>query len=629
MLLVDTTHSPYAKLRPVPLDAVTFTDSFWVPRLQSLRKVTLPMQLAQIEQTGRLDNFRRAAGWIEGPRRGFVYDDSDVYKWLEAVAWTYSSGGECINDLDSIISAILAAQQPDGYLNTAFMFDKVGQRWTNLRDWHELYCAGHFIQAAVAHYRTTADRRLLTAACKLAGLICGTFGPESTGRQPGVPGHQEIEIALIELYRVTGETRYLDQSIYFLDARGRGLIGGGSYHQDHTPYRDLTGHTGHAVRALYMNVAAADICLETGDPTLLQTLIRLWEHTTSRQMYVTGGLGARHSGESFGDDYELPNHRAYAETCAAIASMMWNYRMLLLTGNAQYADLLEHTLYNAVLPGISLEGEHYFYVNLLANEGAHRRQPWFACACCPPNLARLLASISGYFYSLSDDNALWIHLYADGVVRVTLPDGTRLALEVRTSYPWKGDIKLTVRGAGTFAINLRVPGWCPDPALTLNGQPLDDPANPGAYHAIHRSWRDGDAIALHLPMPVRFLESHPSISENTGKVAIQRGPILYCLESADNPFNLDDVYLDLTGPPSTQYQSDLLNDIVALRVLADHRPPSRPWKDHLYRPVELPPQMIPVHLPSSPGQSLTAIPYFAWANRSPGQMRIWLKKAVC
>lgn len=646
MFVADTRHSPYARLRPVPLDAVTLTGGFWASRLKTLRQVTLPTQLEQLEGTGRLDNFRRAAGWTDAPRRGFVFDDSDVYKWLEAAALLLSPlpagrargrGDEepLLTAFHAVSAAILAAQQPDGYLNTAFMGEQAAQRWANLRDLHELYCAGHFIQAALAASRASprstggaGDREgevgdaLLQAALRLADLICATFGPSETGRRPGVPGHQEIEIALIELYRLTRNRKYLEQAQFFLDARGHGLIGGSPYHQDHKPYRELDRLAGHAVRALYMNVAAADLYAETGDATLLQALTRLWEHTTARQMYVTGGLGARHAGESFGDDYELPNRQAYAETCAAIASLMWNYRMLLLTGDARFADLLEHTLYNAALPGLSLDGQRYFYTNPLASEGEHRRQPWFACACCPPNLARLLASLPGYFYSLDDENTLWIHLYAENTLRLTLPDGAPLALEVHTSYPWQGDVTLTTRAAGAFALRLRLPAWCADPALTLNGSPLDQPLLPGSYVELRRTWADGDAVSLHLPMPVRYLEAHPAVAENHGKVAVQRGPLLYCLESADQPeFNLDDLYLDLAQPPSVEHHPSLPGQLTALRLPAAHRLPSPPWQDQLYRPRSL----SHARAAASALVTVTAIPYFAWANRQPGQLRVWLK----
>ena len=638
-VIVDTTHSPYARLRPVPINAVTLTDNFWAPRLKTLRETTLPTQLAQIEQTGRLDNFRYAAGLTEHPPQGYVFNDSDVYKWLEAVFWSALDEGDLCQSTAKVIEAVLAAQQPDGYLNTAFMFAKADQRWTNIRDLHELYCAGHFIQAAIAAHRSPTKGKakgedvLLSTARRLADLICNTFGPNESGKTPTVPGHQEIEIALLELYRLTRDRKYLDQAQYFLDARGHGLIGGSPYHQDHSPYRSLTRHAGHAVRALYMNIAAADLYAETGDPTLLETLVRLWDHTTSRQMYITGGLGARHSGESFGDDYELPNHQAYCETCAAIASVMWNYRMTLITcGNsitagdsipsdARYTDLLEHTLYNAVLPGISLDGQRYFYVNPLASEGDHQRQPWFPCACCPPNLARLLAALPGYFYSLSDDNTLWVHLYAENTLHFTFPDGVPLTLEVHTLYPWQGDITLTVRGTGTFALNLRLPGWCPDPTLTLNGSPLDQPLIPGTYHTISRTWTVGDTIMLHLPMPVRYLASHPAVTENTARVALQRGPLLYCLETADNPIHLDEIYLDPTQSPAIQSHPGLLGGITTLHLSAFHRPPTSPWNNHLYRPItgSLPLTIAPA------SHTLTAIPYYAWANRTPGQMRVWLR----
>ncbi|GAB4579199.1 MAG: glycoside hydrolase family 127 protein [Anaerolineales bacterium] len=668
MFIVDTTHSPYAKLRPIPLHAVTLTDAFWAPRLQTLLATTLPTQLTHLEQTGRLDNFRRAAGWKDVPRRGFVYDDSDVYKWLEAVYWSSVQRDNfkpanlqaaetapadfklhpqtptltltpTLTPTPTPTQTILAAQQPDGYLNTAFMFDKAAQRWTNLRDWHELYCAGHFIQAAIAAARVAplapGGEDPLQAARRFADLICATFGPADQGKRPGVPGHQEIEIALVELYRLTRDPKYLAQAQYFLDARGHGLIGGSPYHQDHKPYRELERHAGHAVRALYMNAAAADLYAETGDITLLHTLTRLWNHATTRQMYITGGFGARHSGESFGDDYELPNHRAYAETCAAIASVLWNYRMLLITGDARYTDLLEHTLYNAVLPGLALDGQHYFYVNPLANEGEHRRQPWFPCACCPPNIARLLASLPGYFYSLSDDNALWIHLYADNTLSLTLPDGTPLTLEIRTQYPWQGDITLTIRGSGHFTLNLRLPSWCQTPTLTPSYSNANShspshfhsPLTPSTYHPLTRTWTDGDTLTLHLPMPVRFLQSHPAIAENTGRIALQRGPILYCLEAADNPnFNLDEIFLPLPhsnsnphSPPTLHHAPNLLGGLTMLRLQAKHHPISPEWSNALYRPLAS-------HSHSHTTDcTLTALPYYAWANREPGQMRIWIK----
>jgi DUF1680 family protein len=645
-VVVDTSHSPYAKLRPIPLDAVTLTDSFWAPRLRALRAVTLPAQLAQIEQTGRLDNFRRAAGELDVPRKGYVFDDSDVYKWLEAVSWS-SVGSDDFNRpmkatevattnhserfLPNLTPILLAVQQPDGYLNTAFMFDKADQRWTNLRDWHELYCAGHFIQAAIAQTRATGDEQILTSARKFADLICTTFGPEdqgpdASGKRPGVPGHQEIEMALVELYRLTRDRKYLVQAQYFLDARGHGLIGGSPYHQDHKPYRSLDHHAGHAVRALYMNCGAADLYAETGDPTLLDTLTRLWEHVTTRQMYVTGGFGARHSGESFGDDYELPNRRAYAETCAAIASVMWNYRMVLITGDARYTDLLEHTLFNAVLPGFSADGQGYFYVNPLTNDGDHRRQPWFSCACCPPNIARLLASLPGYFYSWSNDFSrftLWLHLYADNTLTIPLPDGSPLTLEIRTAYPWGEDLTITVRGSGTFTLNLRLPGWCETPTLTTSFPHEESPLTPGTYHPLTRTWTDGDTLTLHLPMPVRFLASHPAVAENTGRVALQRGPLLYCLESADNPdVNLDEIVLDPTAPPTLDSRPDLLGGLTLLHLQAEHQPAPPAWSTTLYRPLTSasPPPPATHH-----ASLITALPYYAWANRTPGQMRVWLR----
>ncbi|MBU1746349.1 MAG: glycoside hydrolase family 127 protein, partial [Chloroflexi bacterium] len=622
-MVIDTSHSPHARLRPVPLTAVTLADDFWAPKLRINREVTLLAQYDLLEETGRINNFRRAAFQNSGPAGssaeppfaycGRYYNDSDVYKWLEAVAWTMAAGAApaLAQAADTVIDAIAGAQQPDGYLNTYFTFDRATERWSNLRDTHELYCAGHFIQAAVAHHRATGSDRLLDVARRLADHIGRQFGPPETGRQPGTPGHEEIEMALVELARETGDAQYRQQAQYFLDARGHDLIGGRAYHQDHQPFRELDRLAGHAVRAVYLCAGATDLYAETGEPALRQTLDRLWHRMTTRQMYISGALGSRYLGEAFGADYELPNERAYAETCAAIGSVMWNWRMLMLDGativDARYADLIETTLYNAVLPGFSLDGQHYFYENPLASTGTHRRQPWFDCACCPPNIARLLASLPGYFYSLSDATDLWVHLYASGTAHIVLPDGRAVGLTQYTRYPWAGDVTLIVESQGPFTLHLRIPGWCTaGAAIAVNEQPVDDDLVPGSYAAVRCNWQPGDVVRLHLPLPVQRVACHPYVTENAGRVALMRGPILYCVEGADNP-GLDprDLLFPAGAEFTPRFQPNLLGGVVTLGGQAAVVPPGDAWADRLYRPVDA----VPAEMPGR-SVEVTAIPYY-------------------
>jgi DUF1680 family protein len=621
-IVTDTSRSPYARLRPVPLTAVTLDDAFWAPRRRLNREAVLPAQYRLLEDTGRVDNLRRAGGLKTGiPFQGYYYNDSDVYKWLEAVAWTLAEGPAPTLEamVEEVITVIAAAQRPDGYLDSYFALERAGERWTNLRDLHELYCAGHFLQAAVAHYRATGSERLLAVARRLADHIGTVFGP-GPGQRPGTPGHPEVEMALVELARTTGETRYRDLAQFLLDNRGRGLIGGSSYHQDHVPFRDMDRIAGHAVRAVYLNAGAADLYAETGEEALRAALGRLWENMVTRQLYVSGGIGQRHEGEAFGADYELPNGRAYAETCAAIGSIMWNWRMLMLAGDARYADLIETTLYNAVLVGSSLDGQTYFYDNPLASDGEHRRQPWFSCACCPPNVARLLASLPGYCYSLSDEG-IWVHLYAAGSARLPLPDGQVVTLHQRTRYPWDGEIELEVAGTGEFSLFLRVPGWCvaSPPALEVNGRPFAGEICPGTYVRVRRDWRPGDVVRLALPMPVRRVACHSYVAENAGRVALFRGPLLYCLEGADQPgVELRDVVLPAGVAFQDEFRPELLGGVVVVRAPAEVVPPDEGWAGRLYRPAGEAGAVCGQPL------SITAIPYYAWANRDPGPLQVWL-----
>jgi uncharacterized protein len=626
-VVVDTSRSRFAMLRPVSLTDVRLSDGFWEPRRRINREKTLPSQFEHIEETGRLDNFRRASGKIDAPFRGLYFNDSDVYKWLEAASWSLAEepNPELERMVDLAVAEVDDAQRPDGYLNTYFTFERESERWTDF-DLHEMYCAGHLFQAAVAHFYATGSERLLGIAVRFADHICDVFGPEEQGKRFAIDGHEEIEMALVELFRATGNRRYLEQARFFIDARGHGFLGSPyglhepSYSQDHTPLREQREVVGHAVRALYFYSGAADVYAETGDPELLAALENLWRNMTTRRMYVSGGLGSRYEGEAFGDDYELPNSRAYTETCAAIGSVMWNWRMLMLGGDARYADLIEHTLYNAVLPGVSLDGGHYFYQNPLSDEGKHRRQPWFGCACCPPNVARLLASLPGYFYGTSED-AVWVHLYAEGAATVHLEGDRTVRLMQRTGYPWDGGVEIQVDSEGEFALMLRIPSWCEEGAsVRVNGESVGANISPGSYVEIRRVWRAGDTVNLNLPMRVRRLECHPYVAENEGRVALMRGPILYCVEQVDNPGVDVHMLLLEDEEPTARFEPDLLGGTVVLDVGAEVGAPDEGWEHRLYRTR---------HRRGSAGRPgttvLRAMPYFAWANREPGAMRVWLK----
>jgi DUF1680 family protein len=619
--VVDLGQSPHAKQRPLDLAAVRFDDAIWAPRQLTNRTVTLPAQLELLEQTGRLDNFRRAAGVLGGSFEGLYFNDSDVYKWIEAAAWTLATDPDpgLGAEVDRVIDLVASAQQPDGYLDTYYIIGDRGKRWTELERTHELYCAGHLIQAAVAHHRATGKAKLLTAARRFADLICDVLGPADAGKQPGTDGHPEIEMALVELARETGERRYLAQAQYLLDARGQGLAGGGAYSQDHKPFRELDAAAGHAVRLLYLAAGAADLYAETGKAALLATLERLWQNMVARRMYVTGGLGARYEGESFGEDYELPNTRAYTETCAAIGSVMWNWRMVLLTGEAKYADLIEWTLYNAFLPGISTDGRAYFYVNPLADNGRHRRQPWFDCACCPPNIARTIASVGGYVYSTCGAD-IRVHLYAQSSAEIRLADGRVVRLRQETRYPWEGEIAITVEAEGEFGLFLRIPEWCERGAgLEVNGLPTDETPRPGGYIRVYRTWRAGDEVRLRLPMPIRLVESHPRVTENWGRWAITRGPLVYCVEQADHAgVDLDALQIRRGAEFVPDALPAGLGEGVSLVTDAELRSDDSMWQSRLYRTVAADYEQ------EYSASRLQAVPYHLWANREAGAMRVWL-----
>jgi len=612
--VIDTTKSKYSKLQPVSINSVRLTDNFWSPRMKLMQEVTLPLQYEILEQTQRINNFRRASGKISGDFVGFFFNDSDVYKWAEAVAYSlsYNKNEKLEKLLDDVIQEVKLAQDDDGYLDTYFTFEKKQDRWTNLKDMHELYCAGHLIQSAVAHHRATGKTNLLDIAIKFADYIDSVFGP---GKKEGTPGHPEIEMALVELYRETGDKKYLNLAKFFIDERGKGIIGGGPYHIDHKPFRELDEIVGHAVRSLYLNCGVADLYMETGDKTLLDALERLWDNLVEKKMYITGGAGAREEGEAFGENYELPNETAYAETCASIANFMWNYRMLQVLPESRFADIMELCLYNGILSGISLDGKEYFYVNPLADRGDHRRQKWFACACCPPNIARTITSIPGYMYSVSSEG-IWVHLYASNTCEFKI-NGSNVTVEEKTDYPWDGLIEFKIDAESEFTLFLRKPGWSKNFSIFLNRKEIQPTLEKG-YITVRKRWEKGDTLKVNFPMEIEFLESHPKVKDNVGKVAIRRGPIIYCVEGVDNLWG--DVW-DLEISKDTKLENeyrDILGGVVIFK--------GKGW-------INAPDSWKGLYLPTKDVDNLRkevefiAIPYYSWANREKGPMEVWIKKA--
>ena len=622
--VVDLSKSPSALLRPISLDKVVLSDKFWEPKIRVNREVTIPSQLEHLEKTGRINNFRRASGKIEAEFVGIFFNDSDVYKWAEAAAYSLIThpDKELEEKLDEIIQEIWDAQQTDGYINTYFMFEREKDRFSNLKDMHEMYCAGHLIQAAIAHHRATGRKNFLDIAFHLAECLHHKFGPE---KEVGACGHQVAEMALVELYRETGLIRFLELAVCMMNARGLkpGLLGGDEYHQDHAPFIETTEVVGHAVRQLYYTTGATDILAETGDAGYRYALEQLWDNFTQKRMYITGGAGARYEGEAFGKDYELPNDRAYTETCAAIASVMWNWRMLSVTGESKYADLMETTLYNAVAPGFSLDGKQYFYENPLADRGNHRRSEWFGCACCPPNVARTLASLPGLFYSTDDASNLYVHLYGSNEAQIVLPEGS-VMLKQTSDFPWDGKIVIKVSECHgkVGSLKLRIPWWAnpKKTKLTIKNSgsisPNDVIVSEKGYVAV--PIEEGAVVTLTLPMEIEMDESHPHVLNNRGRAALRRGPILYCIEQEDNPdADVWDICLPAGISLEAKWKPELLGGVMVLQGEAAALD-SLHWEDALYAPFRAAKESS--YYPAY----LTAIPYFAWANRDPGPMQVWI-----
>jgi DUF1680 family protein len=617
--VVDTRKSPVGRHLPLPVGDGAVTGGLLGERLATIRRVSLRQQHQACEETGRIANFRIAAGKQPGEFQGRWYNDSDLYKWLEAAAFALATGPdpELARLVEQAVVEIADAQQPDGYLHTYYTFGRAGERWSNLPVAHELYCAGHLIQAAVAHHRATGSPGLLAVATRFADLIAATFGPGGPGgpgRRRGTDGHEEVEMALVELYRETGQRRYLESAGFLLDERGQPTSGlrGLPYFQDHRPIREQDEIVGHAVRATYLACGMADAYAETGEAALGAALDRLWDSAFTRKAYLTGALGARWEGEAFGAEGELPNESAYAETCAAIGGFMWNWRMLLLRGEARYADWMETQLYNAILPGISLDGTTYFYQNPLADRGGHRRQPWFATACCPPNIARLLLALPGYLATTGRDPdgpaaGLYLHQYVTGAVRATLASGDAVALTTETRYPWAGRVRLAIEAGGRapWALQLRVPGWCEAATVAVNGERVGSGPHPAGYARVERAWRAGDVVELDLAMPVRRVHGRPSVAATANRAALTRGPLVYCLEQADRPArDVWGIMLEPDAAFAAEEAPEVLGGVVVLRG-PGIRPPGPPSIER-----------FPV----------VAVPYYAWANREPGPMAVWLRE---
>lgn len=614
-VVVNTSKSPYSLLKPVPITNVKLKDQFWAPRIELLITSTLPAIYDQLDKTGPLDNFRRLIGKAQTEFKGYPFADEHVYKWLEATAWalSYKHSKELIQRVLDVIELIEAIQEPDGYINTKF-FGKPDQRYKDLKWSHELYVGGHLIQAAIACKRAGICEKLFNVALRYGEHLKNTFGP---GKLEMPDGHPEIEIALVELYRETGDKQYLDLSKFFIELRGRGKLDYDPYFVDNKPFKHLekVPPGAHAVRFLYLAAGATDIYLETGEKELWNAFEKLWLDAINKKMYITGGMGSRYAGEAFGAEYELPNESAYSETCAAVANIMWNYRMLLATGEAKYADVMELTLYNAALAGISLDGKNFFYVNPLADRGGHRRQRWFHCPCCPPNIARLIASIPGYFYSTSG-NSLWIHLYASNDATIEI-ENKRVHISMETAYPWDGRvlIKVDPEFEEEFALYLRIPGWSKNTRLRINREPLEVTAKSSSYVKIERTWSRGDVVELDIEMTIDLVASNPRVIANTGKVAIKRGPIVYCLEQADNPgIDVWGIGIDSKSYLEARFIPELLNGVV---VIEGEGFELKSTSEQLY--VGLNQYNIEVRK-----IKFKAIPYYAWANREPSSMMVWI-----
>jgi Uncharacterized protein conserved in bacteria len=623
-LALLTMYTAAGQPKPVDFSQVQIDDAFWSPRIETVSRVTIPVCIDQTEvKTGRIRNFEKVARKQGEKHEGIYYDDSDVYKALEAIAYSLKNHPDksLEQKADEWISKIAAAQQPDGYLNTYYTLTGIDKRWTDMER-HEDYCAGHLIEAAIAYYNTTGKRKLLDVAIRFADHIDATF---RVPNRPWVSGHQEIELALVKLYHATSDKKYLDLAHWFLEQRGRGYGKGKiwdewkdpAYCQDDVPVRDQQEITGHAVRAMYLYTGAADVGAAKNDSAYMNAMKKVWEDVVYRNMYITGGIGSSGKNEGFSKDYDLPNYHAYCETCASVGMVFWNQRMNLLTGDAKYIDVLERSLYNGALDGLSLSGDRFFYGNPLASSGNYARSEWFGTACCPSNIARLVESLGNYIYAVSG-KAIWVNLFVGSSTTIN-----GVHLRQQTDYPWNGKVNIEVSPAkaASFPLHIRIPGWAtnqpvpgntyhftdqPDSSvhITINGKPANYTLQNG-YAVINRKWKKGDAVSLYLPMPVRRVAAIDSVQANKDRVALQRGPLVYCVEQPDNEGKTESFILPGDCRFETAFNKDLLNGVVTIKTLA----PTVKTDGQSVKMEKAP---------------IVAIPYYAWANRGKSKMMVWL-----
>ncbi|MFI4912821.1 MAG: glycoside hydrolase family 127 protein [Sedimentisphaeraceae bacterium JB056] len=624
------------KLKTPQLTDIEVKDAFWKPRCETNRTVTMPIEYELCKKTGRIDAFSWKPG-DDPSKEPHHYWESDVAKWVEAGAYILakSEDKQLEKEIDSYIDQLEKAQMDDGYLNSYYMNGKTEHRWTNLSVMHELYCAGHMMEAAVAYYQATGKKKLLDIMCSYADHIEARFGPDKTD---GYPGHQEIELALVKLFRTTDEEKYLKLAKFFIDQRGKQPIYfdqerkkldinhqfTNRYFQAHLPVREQKTAEGHAVRALYMYCGMADVAMETNNESLLKACKTLWNNITEKRMYITGGTGSWPESERFSADYDLQNNRAYAETCASIALIFFAQRMVNIEKDSRYTDIMEQTLYNGVLSGIGLSGKHFFYANpleaqpeldyLMPEHRKTQRQEWFGCSCCPPNIARLLASLEQYIYSF-DENSIYAHLYIGSTIKHTFGQ-SEVTLIQQNNYPWEGNIKFTVnmQQDTSFGLNLRLPAWCKNIKLSVNGKQIDTkPITTKGYAKIDRKWQNGDTVELILEITTELMESNPQVRTNAGCVAIKRGPIVYCIEEADNGKGLHNIKLTSETEFKDVRIDELLKGAIGLEANGLRRADSSNElysvaKEHHYTPAKI-----------------KAIPYFLWANRNHGEMRVWIR----
>lgn len=615
---------------PVPFTSVKVTDNFWGQRLQASREVTIPLAFSKCEETGRYENFVKAAHPSDTYKvEGFSFDDTDVYKTIEGASYSLQTypDKKLQKYIDSVLVIVAGAQEPDGYLYTArTMNPKHPHNWAGKERWvavenlsHEFYNLGHMIEGAVAHYQATGKRNFLNIAIKYADCVCREIG-NGPQQKKYVPGHQIAEMALVKLYMVTGDKKYLDQAKFFLDTRGY-TSRKDAYSQAHKPVVEQDEAVGHAVRAVYMYSGMADVAAITGDSSYIKAIDKIWDNIVSKKIYITGGIGARHAGEAFGNNYELPNQSAYCETCAAIGNVYMNYRPFLLHGDAKYFDVLERTLYNGLISGVSLDGGSFFYPNPLSSNGKYSRKPWFGCACCPSNVSRFIPSLPGYVYAVKNDQ-VYVNLYLSNKAELKV-DKKKILLEQETGYPWNGDIRLKItQGNQDFTMKLRIPGWVrgnvlpgdlysytdnqkPAYQVAVNGQTVESDVNDG-YLSIARKWKKGDVVEVHFDMIPRIVKANPKVEADHGRVAVERGPIVYCAEWPDNRFNVHSILLNQHPQFKVTDKPELLYGIRQITTDAQALSYDKAGK-LVTKDVEL-----------------TLIPYYAWAHRGEGDMEVWL-----